>query len=107
MNENSVRNSRTDFPVSADGSCATAAAVSGFPLRTLGLALLVRQHQLLGKHAGVAGFQGADLEAFRPCGGDLVALDGVTFVVVDDDRAARSEERRVGKECRSRWSPYH
>src|SRR5438477_5440643 len=27
----------------------------------------------------------------------------------DDDSApaARSEERRVGKECRSRWSPYH
>ena len=25
----------------------------------------------------------------------------------DDERAARSEERRVGKECRSRWSPYH
>src|SRR5256885_2472875 len=23
------------------------------------------------------------------------------------DRAKRSEERRVGKECRSRWSPYH
>src|SRR2546427_2382088 len=22
-------------------------------------------------------------------------------------RAVRSEERRVGKECRSRWSPYH
>src|SRR5882762_12028945 len=22
-------------------------------------------------------------------------------------RARRSEERRVGKECRSRWSPYH
>ena len=22
-------------------------------------------------------------------------------------RAIRSEERRVGKECRSRWSPYH
>ena len=26
-----------------------------------------------------------------------------TFVEADD----RSEERRVGKECRSRWSPYH
>ena len=25
-------------------------------------------------------------------------------IVIDDDR---SEERRVGKECRSRWSPYH
>ena len=24
--------------------------------------------------------------------------------VLDEDR---SEERRVGKECRSRWSPYH
>ena len=23
------------------------------------------------------------------------------------DLAQRSEERRVGKECRSRWSPYH
>jgi len=25
----------------------------------------------------------------------------------DWDEAERSEERRVGKECRSRWSPYH
>ena len=24
---------------------------------------------------------------------------------IDDEK--RSEERRVGKECRSRWSPYH
>src|SRR2546430_6946902 len=24
-----------------------------------------------------------------------------------DELAQRSEERRVGKECRSRWSPYH
>ena len=23
------------------------------------------------------------------------------------DLLTRSEERRVGKECRSRWSPYH
>src|SRR5256885_11891492 len=23
------------------------------------------------------------------------------------ERAGRSEERRVGEECRSRWSPYH
>ena len=25
----------------------------------------------------------------------------------DTGTAERSEERRVGKECRSRWSPYH
>ena len=24
-----------------------------------------------------------------------------------DESSVRSEERRVGKECRSRWSPYH
>src|SRR5256885_12167201 len=27
--------------------------------------------------------------------------------VVYMDEIVRSEERRVGKECRSRWSPYH
>src|SRR5256885_12237755 len=26
---------------------------------------------------------------------------------VEFERFLRSEERRVGKECRSRWSPYH
>src|SRR5690554_2932731 len=29
------------------------------------------------------------------------AVDAIT------SNAGRSEERRVGKECRSRWSPYH
>src|SRR2546425_7816236 len=42
---------------------------------------------------------------------------GVATIPVDADQVAelhllgrqqvRSEERRVGKECRSRWSPYH
>ena len=27
--------------------------------------------------------------------------------VSTDNNNVRSEERRVGKECRSRWSPYH
>ena len=35
----------------------------------------------------------------------------LTFAVVEALKAGyeamRSEERRVGKECRSRWSPYH
>src|SRR3989441_8885540 len=34
-----------------------------------------------------------------------VRLD-TTFVQLDPKAAKRSEERRVGKECRSRWSPY-
>ena len=40
--------------------------------------------------------------------------DSYRFVVVPkvvhpwfDAVTTRSEERRVGKECRSRWSPYH
>ena len=32
---------------------------------------------------------------------------GVTRSELYPTVAARSEERRVGKECRSRWSPYH
>ena len=28
-------------------------------------------------------------------------------VEIELERLRRSEERRVGKECRSRWSPYH
>ena len=30
-----------------------------------------------------------------------------TTALTDLTHTARSEERRVGKECRSRWSPYH
>ena len=45
-----------------------------------------------------------------------VIVDGASNSLFNDiselDRASRhvqlrSEERRVGKECRSRWSPYH
>src|SRR2546429_9533442 len=38
-------------------------------------------------------------ESFEQGRGDLEALAGVVV--------RRSEERRVGKECRSRWAPYH
>ena len=54
-------------------------------------------------------------------GGALTGYDGYTFHgetfgeeygIPDLDTSTgnetlRSEERRVGKECRSRWSPYH
>ena len=38
-----------------------------------------------------------DIERFKPYLGSYKLVD----------RKSRSEERRVGKECRSRWSPYH
>ena len=44
-------------------------------------------------------------------------MDEITILIIEDDEDIResvkillenrSEERRVGKECRSRWSPYH
>ena len=37
---------------------------------------------------------------FNPNKGDSVVVTGTVTGI-------RSEERRVGKECRSRWSPYH
>ena len=50
-------------------------------------------------------FNGIDLDAAR-----RVAGNGFYYLMGDIARlhsAVRSEERRVGKECRSRWSPYH
>jgi len=44
---------------------------------------------------------GASIDDFWT--GVVVAL-GITLITT---LVARSEERRVGKECRSRWSPYH
>src|SRR3712207_9181902 len=41
---------------------------------------------------------------------DVSEMDAASHNKVDDIRdliEERSEERRVGKECRSRWSPYH
>src|SRR2546427_245521 len=37
----------------------------------------------------------------------LGQLAKAPFLVAAVGGLARSEERRVGKECRSRWSPYH
>src|SRR3989449_4409988 len=68
----------------------------------------------------VRAWSGADpvpLAALPPAASVMLSLftrEGATRVIADPvtaepvyGRPARSEERRVGKECRSRWSPYH
>src|SRR5574341_1612109 len=37
----------------------------------------------------------------------FVGVGTIIVGLLGEDTRARSEERRVGKECRSRWSPYH
>ena len=46
-------------------------------------------------------------EADGPAGVAKVIYFDFDSFVVKPEYVLRSEERRVGKECRSRWSPYH
>src|SRR3989449_11550027 len=48
----------------------------------------------------------AHARLMRIDGAAALKMPGVIAVLTGAD-AERSEERRVGKECRSRWSPYH
>src|SRR2546427_13142632 len=38
---------------------------------------------------------------------EMLRIPGLGAAKVRQIHESRSEERRVGKECRSRWSPYH
>ena len=59
---------------------------------------------LLGVTGGIAAYKMANVaSALRKLGADVEVImtkNATQFIT-------RSEERRVGKECRSRWSPYH
>ena len=85
----------------------------------IAIGLVERSYQLLGTERGfVTGDCSFDLglpvwfavEKWLPwmfrvettCGYTPEVLFGITMA-----EGLRSEERRVGKECRSRWSPYH
>ena len=65
------------------------------------------------KVTGVQTWCSSDLTDLQ-IGGEIItvsATDTIGHVNMTHDRGIqdgfRSEERRVGKECRSRWSPYH
>ena len=54
------------------------------------------------------------IQRYRKMLGIIVLMLTITLIgvvvsatVLYKRKNARSEERRVGKECRSRWSPYH
>ena len=56
---------------------------------------------VLGFHGN--GSDGAEFQNYT----GLPTLPAITVFPDGDEGDGRSEERRVGKECRSRWSPYH
>src|SRR5260221_13695060 len=76
-----------------------------FPQLTMGLALLIVILKTIGLRRKDARYD----QAARFWGkifGVNFAMGVVTGIPMEF-QFGRSEERRVGKECRSRWSPYH
>ena len=79
--------------------------------------LVTSAHVVAGTEKGTAVFVDGAERGFRVIGRDplsdlaVVRAEGdVTPAPLGDAarlKVGRSEERRVGKECRSRWSPYH
>src|SRR2546427_5997076 len=55
-------------------------------------------------------YEEVSYEGYGPGGAALfieATTDNANRTVAEIRHVFRSEERRVGKECRSRWSPYH
>ena len=64
---------------------------------------LIDVNKLITRHSAIVGTTGS---------GKSTTVAGILSALSDPNkypssRLLRSEERRVGKECRSRWSPYH
>ena len=55
---------------------------------------------------GVEGLEAAAKEIRSTTGAEVLAVPADLSRLADIQDLLRSEERRVGKECRSRWSPY-
>src|SRR5258708_36018805 len=71
------------------------------------LALADIEHHL-GRAEDVPGIAEGDSDAVAHGHGPLIVdADELADGLLGVTRGVRSEERRVGKECRSRWSPYH
>src|SRR3712207_8267876 len=88
-----------DIGVTGVQTCALPiSAVAGANLRALGVPGAVM----------LADATALDVSPFGVVFADPARRTGTGRVFdVDAYAPSRSEERRVGKECRSRWSPYH
>ena len=64
--------------------------------------LVFRTGKVLPYHSNGMRFEAFDADGERFERHDYYSVGGLVQIP-----CIRSEERRVGKECRSRWSPYH
>src|ERR1043166_3373414 len=76
---------------------------AGFPISSPGDFAAVREVTKVVKSSVVCGLARAGFKDIDAAG---EALKGAKRPRVHTFISTRSEERRVGKECRSRWSPY-
>ena len=69
------------------------------------LGLLAIDYKKLGNYDKAHQYANEGLKVYRAINDSA----GIFKMLINDARIynSRSEERRVGKECRSRWSPYH
>src|SRR6478609_1862846 len=92
------------------GAAVSATGVTAAGVESCGTA----ERVLSGRPLSATGATGGAVVA---AGADADAMDGATWCEFQyhhpppppriSNTSTRSEERRVGKECRSRWSPYH
>src|SRR2546430_10128716 len=68
-------------------------------------ALPISYHGLIPLASLVATAKGSDVGAYTM--GRIAGRNKLWPRLSPNKTIERSEERRVGKECRSRWSPYH
>ena len=74
-------------------------------VKTFGCRLNIWESQVVSDHASKNGH--GDLIIFNTCAVTSEAERQARQAIRSAKKKRRSEERRVGKECRSRWSPYH
>src|SRR2546422_11555629 len=72
----------------------------------LGMALILRHYALPHPFTSFSFMAVAITSWYAGTGPGLLALL-LSYLAMSHFSIPRSEERRVGKECRSRWSPYH
>src|SRR5579885_3876608 len=104
---------QADFVIVGAGIAGLRAAIG---LSDVGRVLVITKEQLGESNTsyaqgGIAVAMGGDEDVSEHLEDTVNAGDGLVnreaAKVLVEEGPLRSEERRVGKECRSRWSPYH